>query len=204
MKNIKPPVRLSFSPYIAAYLEHENNENSAEFIYKGGMDVKYGINESFTLDMMLIPDFGQIQSDDMELNLLPYELYYDEKRQFFTEGIELFERGDIFYSRRIGAEPKFADDANDQLQTNEIITYNPSETQLVNATKISGRTTKGWGIGMINAMSLSSYAEIKDTVTRNNRKIKVQPFTNYNISVIDKSLKNNSYIKYYQFKYFDG
>ncbi|MBK7308749.1 MAG: hypothetical protein IPI88_18210 [Chitinophagaceae bacterium] len=25
----------------------------------GGMDVKYGINQAFTLDMTLIPDFGQ-------------------------------------------------------------------------------------------------------------------------------------------------
>ena len=38
------------------------------------MDVKYGINESFTLDATLIPDFGQVVSDNMVNNLTPYEI----------------------------------------------------------------------------------------------------------------------------------
>jgi hypothetical protein len=77
IKDVQPPVRLSFSPYAAVYYEKENSADATNFFYKGGMDVKYGISESFTLDMMLIPDFGQIQSDDKKLNLTPYELYYD-------------------------------------------------------------------------------------------------------------------------------
>jgi len=191
IKDIKPPVRLSFSPYLATYLESKSGSTS-DFLYKGGLDLKYGINESFTLDMMLIPDFGQIQSDDKKLNLSPYELYYSEKRQFFTEGTELFQRGNIFYSRRIGAGPKFS--AYNSVGNNEIIDYNPNETQLVNATKVSGRTNDGWGLGILNAMSLPSYAILKDTLSGNKRNVPVQPFTNYNVTVIDKSLKNNSYI----------
>jgi len=194
IKDIKPPVRLSVSPYAAAYTEFKGGNSSPEYIYKGGMDLKYGISESFTLDMMLIPDFGQIQSDDQQLNLSPYELYYSERRQFFTEGTELFERGDIFYSRRIGTAPKFSYKAFDELSDHEIVDYNPTETQLLNATKVSGRTTKGWGLGMLNAMTLPSYATLKDTVTGHERDVKIQPFTNYNVAVVDKSLKNNSYI----------
>ncbi|MBN2349766.1 MAG: carbohydrate binding family 9 domain-containing protein [Bacteroidales bacterium] len=194
IKNIKPPVRLSFSPYAAAYAEFKEGSGSPELIYKGGMDLKYGISESFTLDMMLIPDFGQIQSDDQELNLSPYEIYYDERRQFFTEGIELFERAGAFYSRRIGTRPKFSSKAEDDLSDNEIVDYSPSETQLINATKVSGRTSNGWGVGFLNAMSLPSYATIKDTLSGDSRNFLIQPFTNYNVSVIDKSLKNNSYI----------
>ncbi len=193
IRNIKPPVRLSFAPYAATYLEFRDGSSNPEFVYKGGMDLKYGISESFTLDMMLIPDFGQIQSDDQELNLSPYELYYDEKRQFFTEGIELFERADIFYSRRIGARPKFSGKADDELRDNETVDFNPNETKLLNASKVSGRTSKGWGLGFLNAMTLPSYARIKDTISGNTRRVLTQPFTNYNVSVIDKSLKNNSY-----------
>jgi hypothetical protein len=192
--NIKPPVRLSVSPYAAAYTEFKSGESSPDFTYKAGMDLKYGISESFTLDMMLVPDFGQIQSDDKQLNLSPYELYYSEKRQFFTEGTELFERGGIFYSRRIGTSPKFSYRASDNLEDHEVIDYNPTETQLLNATKVSGRTTKGWGIGFLNAMSLPSHATLKDTITGVKRDMLIQPFTNYNVAVIDKSLKNNSYI----------
>ena len=154
--------------------------------------MKYGINDAFTLDMMVIPDFGQIQSDDKKLNLTPYELYYDEKRQFFTEGTELFQRGNIFYSRRIGSSPKFS--AENSLQPNESLDFNPTETQLVNATKVSGRTNKGWGLGMLNAMSLESNAIVKNNDTGISHNVLVQPFTNYNVAVIDKSLPNNSYI----------
>jgi hypothetical protein len=191
IKDIKPPVRLSFSPYLASYIEKDKGAG-ADFLYKAGLDLKYGINESFTLDMMVIPDFGQIQSDDKQLNLSPYEIYYSEKRQFFTEGTELFQRGGIFYSRRIGAAPKFS--ADNSVENNEVISYNPNETQLVNATKISGRTKDGWGLGILNAMSLPSYAGLTDTVSGNKHNVLVQPFTNYNLVVVDKSLKNNSYI----------
>lgn len=195
IKNIKPPVRLSLSPYVATYAEFkENSSTSADFVYKGGIDLKYGIKESFTLDMMLIPDFGQVQSDDKQLNLSPYELYYDEKRQFFNEGTELMERGDIFYSRRMGSSPKFTGEAEKKLKTNEIIDFTPNETKLANATKVSGRTNKGLGIAMLNAMSLPSYSTLKDTLTNLERDVLVQPFTNYNISVVDQSLSNNSYL----------
>ncbi|WP_289054733.1 DUF5916 domain-containing protein [Carboxylicivirga marina] len=194
IENIKPPTRLSFSPYVATYLEHNEANGETDFIYKGGLDLKYGINESYTLDMMLIPDFGQIQSDDKQLNLGPYEIYYDERRQFFTEGMELFDRGDVFYSRRIGSRPKFGGDANDVLEEDEIISDRPSETQLVNATKISGRGKNGFAVGFLNAMSLNSYATLQDTITGETRNVLIQPFTNYNVSVIDQTLKNNSYI----------
>ena len=194
IKNIRPPVRLSFMPYAATYLEYKEGSDKPDFIYKGGLDLKYGISESFTLDMMLIPDFGQVQSDDKQLNLSPYELYYDEKRQFFTEGVELFQRAGILYSRRIGTTPKFSDRAENELKANEIVDFNPSETKLLNASKISGRTSKGWGLGFLNAMTLPSYATLKDTITGKTRKVLTQPFTNYNVSVIDKSLKNNSYV----------
>ena len=192
IKDIKPPFRLSLTPYLATYFQPKSNASASSFLYKGGLDLKYGINDAFTLDMMLIPDFGQIQSDDKKLNLTPFELYYSEKRQFFNEGTELFQRANIFYSRRIGASPKFS--ADNALNSNEIIDYNPGETQLVNATKISGRTTDGWGLGVLNAVSLPSYAILKDTLSSINRNSLVQPLTNYNVLVVDKTLKNNSYI----------
>lgn len=194
IRNIKPPLRLSFSPFSAVYTQLESGKSNPSLRYKAGMDLKYGINESFTLDMMLIPDFGQIQSDYKRMNLSPYELYYSERRQFFTEGTELFNKADIFYSRRMGAAPKFSARINKEILNNESVTYSPSETQLLNASKISGRTSGGWGIGSLNSVSLPSYAVIENNETRDNRRILVQPLTNYNVSVIDRALKNNSYV----------
>lgn len=194
LKDIKPPVRLSISPYIAQYVERKAGASENDYVFKGGMDLKYGISESHTLDMMLIPDFGQIQSDDEELNLSPYELHYDEKRQFFNEGSELFSRADIFYSRRIGARPKFSHLAYENLNEDEKVVYNPSSTQMVNATKISGKDKNGWGVGFLNAMTLPAKAKIENETTGETREVVTQPFTNYIISVIEKTLKNNSYV----------
>ncbi len=194
LENIHPPTRLSFSPYFSVYVDKSSDDSSFETNYRGGLDLKYGLNESFTLDMMLIPDFGQVQSDDQVLNLSPYETKFDEKRQYFTEATELFNRGEVFYSKRIGASPKYMYDVEDGLEKNELIQENPAEAKIINSTKISGRTSKGLGIGFLNSMIRNTFAEIKDTVSGSKRKIKTQAFANYNMLVFDQSLKNESYI----------
>jgi len=191
---IKPPLRLSFTPYASGYIEKYSENDYWDSGLRGGMDLKWGINESYTLDMMLIPDFSQVQSDDIILNLSAFETKYEERRPFFTEGTELFNKGDIFYSKRIGSTPIGIWDVYDELGENEEVIDNPAETQIVNATKITGRSKNGLGLGFFNAMTLSSEAIIKDTVTGAEREYITQPFTNYNIVVVDQNLKNNSYV----------
>ena len=65
--DVESPIRLSFMPYASIYMDSYDGETN--FPYNYGMDLKYGLNESFTLDMTLIPDFGQVSSDAMVLNL---------------------------------------------------------------------------------------------------------------------------------------
>jgi hypothetical protein len=193
ISNVEPPIRLSFIPYLSAYYENEEGENS--YSLKGGMDVKYGINESFTLDMMLIPDFGQVISDKEVLNLGPFETYYGENREFFKEGMELFNRAGIFYSRRIGATPeKFYDVADYAEEISARVVENPTTTQLINATKLSGKTDNGTNVGFLNAMSQFTRATLRDSITDKKKYYTTQPFTNYNVSVIEQVLKENSYI----------
>mgnify|MGYP006280969451 CR=1 FL=1 len=196
IKDIEPPLRLSLMPYLSSYADYYTKEDAWEYSYKGGMDLKYGINESFTLDMILIPDFGQVQSDDRVVNLSPYEQYYDEKRAFFMEGTELFDRGDIFYSRRIGSEPVNYYAVDDSLQADEEISSNPDAPQLINATKFSGKTSNGLGVGILNAMTAGTSATIRDTITGEKRQVKTDPFTNYNMVVVDKSINTNSYVSF--------
>lgn len=194
LKNLNSPIRLSLIPYVSYYKEEHTKTHNQGKYFKGGLDVKYGISESFTLDMMLIPDFGDIKSDDKILNLSPYETYYDEKRAFFTEGTELFNRANIFYSRRIGAKPVQYNTLASLINESEKIIENPTETQILNATKITGKTKNGFSIGFLNGITAQTNAIIKDTISQEERKIVTQSLTNYNVSVIDKSLPNNSYI----------
>ncbi|MDT8401559.1 MAG: DUF5916 domain-containing protein [Bacteroidales bacterium] len=194
IRDIEPPLRLSLTPYVSAYLEKNPDQSRPGFTYNGGLDLKYGINESFTLDATLVPDFGQVQSDDRVLNLSPYEVRYNEKRPFFMEGTELFNKGNIFYSRRVGSTPKGYNNAYDSLSPTEEVIYNPGESSLINATKISGRTKSGLGVGVFNAMTSSMYATVEDAESGERRQVMTDPFTNYNMIVLDQSLRNNSYV----------
>ena len=98
LKDITPPLRLSFLPYFSVGGQYDSETQGFSRSIAGGMDMKLGISESFTLDMSLVPDFSQVQSDNVVLNLSPFEVRYDENRPFFTEGVELFSKGRIFYS----------------------------------------------------------------------------------------------------------
>jgi len=200
IKNISSPIRLQATPFFAVYGQQFTNKATAQknvygSSFNGGMDIKYGINDAFTLDMTLIPDFGEAQSDNQVLNLTPFEVRFDENRQFFTEGTELFNKGNIFYSRRIGGTPLNYGKAYEGLLPGEKVLNNPQRGKIVNATKISGRTPSGLGLGLFNATSLKSYATIQQ-VNGEERNVETDPLTNYNIFVLDQNLKNNSYLSF--------
>ncbi len=199
--NVNPPKRLSFSPYVAGYTEKNPQSDKWQYSLRGGMDLRYGINEAYTLDMMLIPDFGQVQSDDVILNLTPFEVRYNEKRQFFTEATELFQKCEIFYSRRVGGSPRNYYAPYDSARADETVISNPDMTRIINATKISGRNAKGLGVGFFNAMTTNTYGVLENNETKATCKIMTQPFTNYNVAVIDKNLKNRSYITFINTNY---
>ena len=202
IENVNPPMRLSFSPYLAGYTEKNPQSKNWQYSLRGGMDLRYGINEAYTLDMMLIPDFGQVQSDDVILNLTPFEVRYNEKRQFFTEATELFDKCEIFYSRRVGGVPQNYYAPYDSAKATENVISNPDMTRIINATKISGRNSKGLGIGFFNAMTTNTYGVLENVEDNSTREILTQPFTNYNVSVIDQNLKNNSYITFINTNYY--
>jgi hypothetical protein len=200
LKDIQPPLRLSFSPYVSGGVRYspEGYRQRTEVLKSGGMDVKWGLNESFTLDATLIPDFGQVISDNVVNNLTPYEQRFQENRPFFTEGTELFNKAGLFYSRRIGQMPGrygrieglYGNDPNYEIRSN------PSVTQLYNAIKLSGRTRQNLGIGVFNAVTAPMQAEVRNLVTKQDTSIKTEPLANYNLFVLDKAFKGRSSITF--------
>ena len=190
IENIKTPTRLFFIPYTSAY--YQKNDFGSDKTFKAGLDIKYGINDSFTLDAILVPDFGQTKFDNSILNLTPFEQLLSENRPFFTEGTDLFSKGGLFYSRRIGGQPNF----DPTTASNEEITNYPSTVNLLNALKISGRTKSGLGIGFLNAVTDETYASILNTDTNETRKEVIQPLTNYNVFVLDQRFRQNSSVTF--------
>jgi len=199
IRDIEAPFRLSLFPYVSGYVLPDKRQS--DYSYSAGMDLKYGINESFTLDMILVPDFGQKKSDNTVLNLSPYEVRYSEKRPFFTEGTELFNKAGLFYSRRIGGKPTDYYDAYGRLKEGERVISNPDEANLLNATKISGRNQNGLGLGLFNAVTGNTYATVRGE--EGTRRILTQPFTNYNMMVADRNFGQNSYVNLINTNYYE-
>jgi len=190
IEDVKPPVRLGFYPYASGTQTFYDGESVFTSSY--GMDIKYGLTENFTLDATLIPDFGQAAFDNKVLNLGPFEQRFDEKRSFFTEGTEFFNKGRIFYSRRIGNRATRHYEAEDNLEENEVVNENPTKVNMINAVKVSGRTKKGLGVGFFNAVTERTYAIIKDTITGDSRKFMTESLANYNVLVLDQQFNKNS------------
>ena len=189
LSNLKPPTRLFFYPYVSTVINRATDLGVSTPTLNGGMDIKYGINDAFTLDMTLIPDFSGVRSDNQVLNLSPFEVRFDENRQFFTEGVELFNKAGLFYSRRIGGV--FGNRTRD-LEDNEQITSTPLAAQLVNASKVTGRTNSGLGIGFFNAVTKATFIEVENVDTGEKSEIEADPLTNFNVIVLDQNLANNS------------
>ena len=147
IEGIDTPPRIALFPYVSAYTQTAFDDDGQRVWaspINGGMDAKLGLGDAFTLDMTLVPDFGQVVTDNLVLNLSPYEVRFDENRPFFLEGTDLFNKGGLFYSRRVG-----------------------SEGQLFNATKFSGRTATSTGIGVFQAFSRDTVGD-SDALTAYN------------------------------------
>lgn len=191
VEDIDPPIRLTLMPYISAYANDFKGETNYDF--NAGLDLKYGINQSFTLDMTLIPDFGQVAFDNQFLNLSPFENRFQENRQFFVEGTELFTIGDLFYSRRIGGAPKNI--TNQNLNDSDVVEVRTEYTRLLNATKISGRTPGNLGIGFLNAITDNNYTTTVDEDGSTRQQL-LEPLTNYNVMVLDQRFNRNSSVSF--------
>nr|WP_321223828.1 DUF5916 domain-containing protein [uncultured Psychroserpens sp.] len=188
IKNIEPPTRLAFYPFSTGIINSFDGDTETDL--KFGLDVKYGITENFTLDMTLVPDFSQAGFDNLSLNLGPFEQTFSEQRQFFTEGVDLFNKGNLFFSRRVGSAPS----GRVVLNENEETFNRANVVKVLNAAKISGRTKKGLGIGFFNAVTEKTFATTRDTITGVLREQVIEPLSNYNILVLDQQFNQNSSI----------
>ena len=194
IKDIKPPIRLSFAPFASSIVNNYDGVTDVDYAF--GLDLKYGITDNFTLVATLIPDFSQVGFDDVRLNLGPFEQVFVEQRQFFVEGADLLEKGNLFFSRRIGGRPVGHAEVDDLVNKNEDLEIidNPTEVDVLNVVKVTGRTKKGLGIAFLNAITKKTEATIKDTLTGEKYNIVTEPFANYNVFVIDQEFNKNSSI----------
>lgn len=113
LRDIKPERNLQLKPFALAGAIHDAEDGGTEARRDLGLDVKYSITSDLTLDVTVNTDFAQVESDDEQVNLTRFSLFYPEKREFFLENSQLFSFGSMhswfhspditpFFSRRIG------------------------------------------------------------------------------------------------------
>ena len=114
IQGIRPSRHLELLPYISPGASHASSTEGTQGVFKGGLDLKYGITPNLTADLTFNTDFAQVEADQEEVNLTRFSLFFPEQRPFFLEGASIFDVGIprpsfrrpppllLFYSRRIG------------------------------------------------------------------------------------------------------
>lgn len=84
-----------------------NKHNS---LYNAGGDINYLLSPSYRLNLTFNTDFAQVESDQQQVNITRFPLFFPELREFFLEGEDFFNMGFggnrifPFYTRKIGLD----------------------------------------------------------------------------------------------------
>jgi len=200
--DLPQPRRLEVMPYAAGLEERtaagspDNpfNDGSRE-LARVGLDVKYGLTSNLTLNATVNPDFGQVEADPALVNLTAYESYFEERRPFFVEGASIFDFGrggsiriggsNFFYSRRIGRSPQGS------AQARGGYVDAPTNSTIIGAAKLSGRTAGGWSVGLLEAVTAAEYATVEDSLGARHRD-RVEPLTNYALARAQREFRGGA------------
>jgi len=109
LKDVRRGHRLEVKPYANLGAQQQGGQDGFDRESRAGLDLKYGVTPNLTLDLTWNTDFAQVETDNVQINLTRFDLFFPEKREFFLERAGLFEFGttqetEVFFSRRIGLE----------------------------------------------------------------------------------------------------
>jgi len=201
---ILPKKQFDITPYVNAGVNSYPSDKLNKFAdgsdtkLNAGVDGKIGVTNNLTLDFTINPDFGQVEADPSQVNLTAYETFFVEKRPFFIEGNNItrfpigFGDGDlsteqVFYSRRIGRKPQYSPDLAD----GEYIRM-PDFTRIIGAAKLTGKTSKGWSVGIIESLGARETAQIDSNGVA--KQEVVEPLTNYFVGRLQKDINKGNTI----------
>jgi hypothetical protein len=156
-ENISPKQQLTWYPYASSSYDRTVEGPDS---YKSGFDVFWRPTSNMQLTATVNPDFGNVESDNVVVNLSSFENFFPERRPFFLEGQEIFntsprarqgrgQRGtptSLIYTRRIGSSPVTPDVPD--LDLGQVEENQPSE--LFGAAKFTGQAGN-WRYGVLTA-----------------------------------------------------
>jgi hypothetical protein len=147
--------------------------------WSAGLDLKWHIAQGLVLDGAVRPDFGQVEADQVILNLTNYETFLPEKRPLFLEGTEVFSFPlQLFYSRRIGFAPTIPTLRTDAAET---LVNVPAPATVYGAAKLVGRLGSNWTIGTLTSVTGRNEVTLQNPSTHTTSNLLVAPLTAYNV-----------------------
>jgi len=109
--DLKTHRNLKLLPFVVGGFKQDYTraKDQSKPVHDVGLDLKYSISSSLTLDATFNTDFAQVEVDEEQINLTRFDLFFPEKRPFFLENSGTFEFGtarevEIFFSRKIGID----------------------------------------------------------------------------------------------------
>jgi len=165
---------LRVKPWIAADVTRGLAGDDFDRDAHAGLDVKYGVTPSLTLDVTVKPDFAQAEADEQQVNLTQFSLFFPEKREFFLENSGMFYFGDIPRESRLG-NARFAPPEEEMLLffSRRIgLTDKGEEIPIAAGGRLTGRVGRtGVGLMTIQTQDVPGRAGDNYTVLRGRRDI---------------------------------
>ena len=209
LRGLAAPRRLELVPYVASAVTRAPGDAADPFYSETeaeprvGVDLKYGITSDVTLTATVNPDFGQVEADPAQVNLGGFELFFQERRPFFVEGVDVFSleprryfstnRPSLLYTRRIGRAPQRGSyvPGDAQVDGGTVYTDAPQQTTILGAAKVSGRAG-GVTFGVLNAVTAPEYGRYQTigpggALVVDDRAL-IQPASNYAVARARASL----------------
>jgi hypothetical protein len=121
---------------------------------------------------------SRFASKSAVVNLAAFEVFFQERRPFFTEGTQLLNTRGNFYSRRIGAPPP--------LNPGGTYADVPHNTTILGAAKISGRLPSKLSFAGLTALSGQEKARVFNSASQSETIAEVSPCTMYGVGVVQQ------------------
>lgn len=166
LPNASPGRNLRVKPWASVDSTRPVNGDAFESDPHVGLDVKYGVTPSLTLDVTVRPDFAQAEADEQQVNLTQFSLFFPEKREFFLENAGMFYFGDIPRESRLG-NARFAPPEEEILLffSRRIgLTSTGDPIPIVAGGRLTGRTGRT-GLGLMTIQTGSEGARAGDNYT---------------------------------------
>lgn len=109
LRDLRRARHVEVKPFAIAGAQKLSGAEDTEVLDDVGVDVKYSVTSNLTMDLTWNTDFAQVESDNVQVNLSRFSLFFPEKREFFLERAGLFSFGapretEVFFSRTIGLD----------------------------------------------------------------------------------------------------